>query len=129
MRTELNPKIKMRNETVEARSSIDLRYGRGTWVTNQGRDMGNTFRARSASERRVDQCPGRNRYRWIKKLNLSPNISATPSHSPSCATDTASVAKPATNGSIAIRRKAPPDWLSALADHIHLQTKRLSLYD
>src|SRR5262245_8729992 len=72
--------------------------------------MGDTFRARSAPERRVDQCPGSNRHRWIKKLNLSPNISATQSHLPNSATDTASVARPATNGSIAIRQKAPPDW-------------------
>src|SRR5215510_1592167 len=59
--------------------------------------MGDTFRARSAPERRADQCPGSNRHRWIKKLNLSPNISATPSHLPSSVTDTASVARPATN--------------------------------
>src|SRR5262249_55503752 len=72
--------------------------------------MGDHFRARSTSERRVDQCPGSNRHRWIKKLNLSPNISATPSHLPNSATDTASVARPATNGSIAIRQRDRLDW-------------------
>jgi hypothetical protein len=102
-------------------------YGLGTWVTNQLGDIGNTFRARSTSERRDDQCPGSNRYRWIKKLNLSPNISVQPFHLLNYATDTASVAKPATNGSIAIRQKARPVWPSDLADHIHLRTKRLSL--
>jgi putative transposase len=72
--------------------------------------MGDTFRARSTSKRRAVQCPGSNRRRWIKKLNLSPNISATPSHLPNSETDTASVARPATNGSIAIRQKDRLDW-------------------
>src|SRR5262245_34766776 len=90
--------------------------------------MGDTFRARSTSERRADQCPGSNRHRWIKKLNLSPNISATPSHLPNSATDTASVARPATNGSIAIRQKDRLDWQTGLVGHIHLRTKRLGLY-
>src|SRR6266508_234654 len=90
--------------------------------------MGDTFRARSAPERRADQCPGSNRRRWIKKLNLSPNIYATPSHLLSSATDTASVVRPATNGSIAIKQKDRLDWQTDLVGHIHRRTKRLSLF-
>jgi putative transposase len=58
---------------------------------------------------------------------LSPNISVTPFPLLNSATDTASVAKLATNGSIVIRQKAQPDGPIVLADHIHLRTKRLSL--
>jgi hypothetical protein len=48
-------------------------------------------------------------------------------HLPSSATDTASVARPATNGSTAIRQKAQPIGRTGLVGHIHLRTKRLSL--
>jgi hypothetical protein len=61
-----------------------------------------------------------------QRHNLSPNISVTQFPLLNSATDTASVVKLATNGSIVIRQKAQSDWPIVLAGHIPLRTKRLS---
>ena len=64
-----------------------------------------------------------------QKLNSSPNISVTRYLSPISADVITSLARPAINGLLAMKQKAPQDWLTAPAALTLLLTKLLSQCD
>src|SRR4051794_33817095 len=90
--------------------------------------MGNTFKARWTFERRPPQCLGKKNYLWVKKLNLSPNISVTRYLSQNSVNVITSLVRPAINGSLATNIMAQQAWLIALAARTLLLARLMMPY-
>lgn len=112
---------------VSSHLSMAQRYGPGTWVIVESRDMGNSLMIGLGTHGGAP-CPGVTHHPWTRKRNSLP-ITFVPVYlSRSSASSTISAAKPAIRGLTAISSMARPVWTSAHASQLPAQARCAMLW-